>query len=82
MIVCAMPPRRLGEMPYVYKWKNDDFTTEPPVVVSEEINDFSLRYLASDLYWLIEREGKQGIKKAVLALRNLIEEACKEAGLR
>jgi hypothetical protein len=54
----------------------------PLVVVSEEINDFSLRYLASDQCWLTRREGEQRIKKAVWALRNLIEEGCKEAGLR
>lgn len=84
MNACALSPRRPGDMPRSLQME-ELMISEPSLlfVVSEEINDFSLRYLANNLYGLIfEREGKSGIEKAVLVLRNLIEDARREADLR
>ena len=71
--ILAVPTRRPDEVPSVHNWKNYDFRVFPPKVVSEEINDFSLDRLASDLYWFFSKVGSQGVKQVVPVLRQLVE---------
>lgn len=76
-----VPPRRPKEVPSLHKWKTYDFSVIPRTVVREEINEFSLQHLASDLYWYFAEVGSTGIEQALSVLRQLVEEVRIEASL-